>query len=306
MDSPSRASLISGLEARVGRLRKLDNSQSLFESADGAFRFYLRYSKTHGGNKTFYGLRRVDLNELHGRESFVCFLWDSQSHPLLVPYKNFESIFDSVSPASDGQYKAQLYSDRTPYEIYVAGAGRFHIPVDAGWEPVDSIVQSQSLVKRQNLTHSQVQTLLGSIGIAKGFDVWIPSNNRLCLDWALVPKFDIRPTLSAGIDSIQWIVEEIDVVWIDRSTGGVVGAYEVEHTTPIYSGLLRFNDLWLESKRSQALFTIVADQDRRSVFVRQLQRPTFKKSGLSEKCSFLDYEDVHRWHDRVANANCTV
>jgi hypothetical protein len=40
-------------------------------------------------------------------------------------------------------------------------------------------------------------------------------------------------------------VRLIDVLWLDRSTGHIVAAYEVEHSTSIYSGIVRMLDLAL-------------------------------------------------------------
>src|SRR5437899_3035544 len=62
----------------------------------------------------------------------------------------------------------------------------------------------------KELTHSQVQTLLGSIGARKGHNIWLPRNDRNKMDWNLARRFEF---------------------------------FEIEHSTPIYSGLLRFNDV---------------------------------------------------------------
>jgi hypothetical protein len=52
-----------------GSLRKLDRSQSLYEMGGGVVRIYIRYSKVHPGNRTFYGLREEDLQRLEGHPS---------------------------------------------------------------------------------------------------------------------------------------------------------------------------------------------------------------------------------------------
>jgi len=78
----------------------------------------------------------------------------------------------------------------------------------------------------------------------------------------------------------------------------IEGLYEVEHSTPVYSGLLRFNDILLTDPRVSR-FSIVPNDVRRDVFSRQLFRPTFKKSGLAELCSFLEYANVFAWHGRL-------
>ena len=102
--------------------------------------------------------------------------------------------------------------------------------------------------------------------------------------------------------SVNYILSEIDVIWIERGAGKLRGLFEVEHSTPVYSGLLRFNDIHLVSPEIGARFSVVSNVERRSLFVRQLKRPTFRTSRLDEICTFLDYADVLRWHNRIRNA----
>ena len=55
-------------------------------------------------------------------------------------------------------------------------------------------------------------------------------------------------------------------------------------------------------------YTIVANEARRDVFsVRQVERPTFRTSGLDKLCNFLDYTNVFNfWHKRVASEDRSV
>lgn len=78
--------------------------------------------------------------------------------------------------------------------------------------------------------------------------------------------------------------------------------FEVEHTTPVYSALLRFNDLHLTFPATTAAYNVVAREERRSLFVRQLKRPTFRMSKLNEHCTFLEYSEVLAWHRRMVSA----
>jgi len=110
--------------------------------------------------------------------------------------------------------------------------------------------------------------------------------------------FSLRRTIPAGFDSVRNILSEIDVVWVARGRESITGLFEVEHSTPVYSGLLRFNDILLtEPKVSR--FSIVSNDARRALFARQLSRPTFIKTGLSELTSFLEYANVVDWHARI-------
>ena len=48
------------------------------------------------------------------------------------------------------------------------------------------------------------------------------------------------------------------------------------------------------------LSTRSANETRRSLFVRQINRPTFQTSGLSDLCTFLEYSNVFTWYRRLA------
>lgn len=86
-----------------------------------------------------------------------------------------------------------------------------------------------------------------------------------------------------------------------RGSSDLQAMFEVEHSTPIYSGLLRFNDLHLIEPNLKPRFSIVSNDLRRTLFLRQVNRPTFKSSGLSELCNFLEYKDVFGWFNRTKN-----
>lgn len=94
---------LKGLKKRFGNIRKLDDSLSLFDIGNGAGRVYIRYSKVHPRGQTFYGLRQKDLQKLEGMPSVICFLWQDQKAPIILPYSDFEEVFHSLTPASDGQ-----------------------------------------------------------------------------------------------------------------------------------------------------------------------------------------------------------
>ena len=87
-------------------------------------------------------------------------------------------------------------------------------------------------------------------------------------------------------------------MWVAPGRDTIEGLYEVEHSTPVYSGLLRFNDVLLTDP-TVSRFSIVSNDARRDLYSRQLFRPTFKKSGLAELCSFLEYTNVFDWHTRL-------
>ena len=299
MTKQAKDQFLSELRSRAGDLRSLPKSQSLFETRDGRVRIYVRYSKRLPGDRTFYGLRRQDLQQLEGHRSFICFVWDEQDEPLILPFDKYEDLFQSVAPAPDGQCKAQVFLRSEVRELYVAGAGRFNVESHFGWDEFQGAVENADPAT-PTLNHSQVQTLLGAIGAAKGFQIWIPQNDRAGLDWERVPRFEMATVLPPSYESVRAIAEHVDVIWLIKGSGQLQALYEVEHSTTIYSGLLRFNDIHLVVPSLQPRFSIVAEDVRRGRFARQLHRPTFQANGLHELCSFLKYPEVFGWYMRLS------
>lgn len=300
MSNPFKSQVIASLQQRFGQVRKLRGSQSLFVIGDDAARVYFRYSKVYPGGRTFFGLREVDLRQLEGHNSYFCFVLDDGSQPLFIPFADFEEVFHNAEAAKDGQYKVQLYKEDA-LQLYVARQGRFNVEGYVGLQALQDSMDPRRLQQARALTHSQVQTLVAGIGHLKGYDVWVPDNDLPRLDWSLTSRFELRSFIPAGFEAVRSILAEIDVVWVASGANTVEGLYEIEHSTPMYSGLLRFNDVLLTDP-NVSRFSIVSNDARRDLFSRQLFRPTFRQSGLAELCSFLEYANVLEWHRRVADA----
>lgn len=299
MPNPTKQEFLEELNTRFGRVKKLDRTQSLYEIGDTGVRIYVRYSRLHSNKETFYGLRQQDLQAIEGHPAYICFLWNGQTEPLLVPFAEYEEVFQSITPASDGQYKVQVHLNEDGTELYIARVGRFNAEGYFGWDALQAVGGLESAGTLPEVSHSQAQTLLGAIGAAKGHDIWIPPNDRSKLDWSVTDHFECRAELPHGYEQAIGIMREVDVIWIRRGSNELRALFEVEHSTPIYSGLLRFNDIHLLAPNLRPRFSIVANDYRRSAFARQLNRPTFRTSGLHEICTFLEYVDVLGWHDRI-------
>ncbi|HEV8584347.1 MAG TPA: hypothetical protein VGT02_05205, partial [Methylomirabilota bacterium] len=261
-----RERFLAQLAQRYGRLSKLDGSQSLFDVGERLGRIYVRYSKLHKGHSTFYGLRRQDLRRLEGHPSFICFLWDGQEAPLLVPFTDYEDVFAETSPAGDGQYKSQVRIGEGGTELYIARAGSFNVDANIGWAGFDKLDRMTAREVPQ-LTHCQIQTMLGAIGTLKRFDIWIPAHDRETLDWSLTQRFRCLSRLPYD-PAAQARLQEIDAAWLRPGSNELIAAYEIEHSTPIYSGLLRLNDIRLAGPAGSRL-AIVSNDSRRSLFLRQ-------------------------------------
>jgi hypothetical protein len=297
--NPYKKGILDGLAERFGQLHRLARSQSLYVIGEDAARVYLRYSRMHERGCAFYGLRDVDLRQLEGHNSFICFFLDDGSEPLFVPYAEFEDVFRNAEPASDGQHKVHFYTRRDAAEITVAGQGRFNVEGFVGFDALAASLEPGLLRGSCDLTHSQVQTLLAAIGCIRGFDVRVPENDVARLDRSLATHLPLRQDLPARFGDVASILSEVDVVWVARGRSDLGGLFEVEHSTPVYSALLRFNDVHLAHPRQVSCFSVVSNDSRRMLFSRQVSRPTFRQSGLTDLVSFLDYNNVLQWHARL-------
>lgn len=90
-------------------------------------------------------------------------------------------------------------------------------------------------------------------------------------------------------------IEQIDVIWLKGRS--IVRAFEVEHTTSIYSGILRMADLLALQPNMDIKLHIVAPENRQEKVFRELLRPVFsllEKGPLSETCTFLTYGSIRQ------------
>lgn len=288
MASRVRDQFLAALEHEFGPLKRLGSSNSPFTIRDKA-RVYIRYSRVHERGSTFFGLRYQDIGLLEGFPSFIAFLWDGQTEPLLLPFERFAAIFHSVEPASDGQYKVHVYSNQEGTDLHIVRAGRFGVDSHFGLSNLRAAVQESGADSIPvDLSHHQMQTVVGAIGRLTGHAVYIPASDRPLLDWSLTDRFDLANEIpSTGRHAPAASLAFIDVLWIHPTRNLLLAAFEIEHSTPIYSGLLRFNDVHIDFKLPRA--GIVADAEREDAFLRQINRRTFRASGLTDVCLFYKY-----------------
>ncbi|MBF5008672.1 type II restriction endonuclease [Burkholderia pseudomultivorans] len=144
--------------------------------------------------------------------------------------------------------------------------------------------QSASLARQleanrlQDATHTEVQGWLRDLGNALGYRVWIATNDRSrpYAGGKLADGCLSELPASLSIDGAD-TVPLIDVIWLNADQS-VAAAFEVEHTTSIYSGIVRLLDLALGSTTSaQQHLYLVAPDSRESDVRSQLARPAFSR-----------------------------
>ena len=144
--------------------------------------------------------------------------------------------------------------------------------------------------ERELSEHLRMQWLLLKMGRQAGETVWAPKNDqqRITTEY----EFGEFPeTFAPGLDTQAKYVENIDVVWKEEFR--IDAAFEIENSTSIYSGLLRFADLTMVAPNTLYPMFIVAPGERRQRVREQLARPSFRHLGIHEKVRYLSYERVN-------------
>lgn len=201
--------------------------------------------------------------------------------------------------------------------LFDIGSGRYAAPpVDGGretelaWQKDLDRIREETAAQRKlresaaenDQTHTEVQGWLRDLGKALGFSVWVAANDRSraygdgqlsdgCLATLPIPLANCP-----GADAVRLI----DVIWLDSETGNAIAAFEVEHTTSIYSGIVRLLDLAYgsELKTCEGLF-LVAPDGRENDVRQQIRRPAFSKI---EELNFryLPYGELRHQRDAIA------
>ncbi len=194
--------------------------------------------------------------------------------------------------------------------LFDIGSGRYPAPprdgdaqARAAWEHDLARVREEAATQKKqrdsdaaaDITHTRVQGWLRDLGHALGFDVWIASNDRSrsYMDGKLGDRCLAQlPEALANAPGAE-AIRLIDVLWLAKDTGAVAAAFEVEHTTSIYSGIVRLLDLALGASAAVHSLFVVAPDDREPEVRAQLARPAFRR--INElRLRYLPYSELER------------
>jgi type II restriction enzyme len=198
--------------------------------------------------------------------------------------------------------------------LFDVGSGRYAAPPLQGSQAMDEWLadlarirqivaqpdDNQSSLRETDRTHTEIQGWLRDIGLGLGYDVWIAANDRgrsyaggRLADGCLTEL----PTLAdmSGAEAVRLI----DVLWISKDDAAIRAAFEVEHTTSIYSGIVRMLDLALSPCGNvlNGMF-LVAPDDREKQIRAQLSRPAFTSVGAMD-VRYLSYSELDRHRDAI-------
>jgi hypothetical protein len=142
-----------------------------------------------------------------------------------------------------------------------------------------------------------MQAELANVGAKMGMKIWIPRADRggVLREWAneggaLLDRLPLNYD-----ETTLRTIEQIDVLWLKGRS--IVRAFEVEHTTSVYSGILRMADLVALQPNMNIKLHIVAPEARRDKVFQEIRRPVFsllEKGPLAEYCTYLSYVSLHK------------
>ena len=151
-----------------------------------------------------------------------------------------------------------------------------------------NIVKRQKQIqeeKKEEKLHDEMQYHLLKIGISLGFDVTPASNDKSKSFGGQSFSFismNTFPELPCNKET-QTTIKLIDVLWFEKGTNNIIGAFEVEKSTSIYSGILRLSDLYFSISDGDEVFYIIIPNNREKEVVHQLNRPVIKNSKIHIK-----------------------
>jgi len=169
-------------------------------------------------------------------------------------------------------------------------------PAGAAEEPRAPGPTVEPTASLDELSHLAVHAQLVEMGKLLGCDVAVARNDRhKIINGRRLGEgtVDRLPALALGPEAMR-IIEMIDCLWLRRAN--IVAAFEIEHTTSIYSGLLRMSDLLILVPNLRVDLFIVAPDERRELVRREVRRPTFDalQPPLAEVCRFIPYSSLQR------------
>lgn len=157
-------------------------------------------------------------------------------------------------------------------------------------------------LEKEKSTHDEMQYLLLKLGSDVGLDVWVARNDLNKEYDGMIFKDipNMKKELPRQFDeATNKTIEKIDVLWLQGDA--IIGAFEIEHTTSIYSGLLRMEDLISMQPNIKINLFIIAPDERRDKVFEEINRPIFAKlkPPLPKICKFIPYSELKKGIDNV-------
>lgn len=196
------------------------------------------------------------------------------------------------------------WSTKTPFKSInrIVQDERFFFKIKPGlWalkEKKNDILKSLDLdaknekeTKAEEFTHSYFQGLLIEIGNMRGFETFVPSQDKkkLFLNKPLGDVSTLKTIYEFSYDEFVKRARTIDVIWFNERKMPS-SFFEVEHSTDIYNSLIKFTEL----QDFYSNYCIVADRVRKREYESKIAVNVFKK--VKPRISFMSYDDLSEIH----------
>jgi hypothetical protein len=219
-----------------------------------------------------------DLQKMSGGKMLAVDLFDMFSHWLVAVKNYLPPLFKAKSKVGDKKIEAIV-----------------SVPEAEEGEDAMQCEDASVIETATSTDHTQIQSLLLTLGAEMGLNVWVARNDRSRSYQG--QTLGTLPHISQELPTqfnpaTQRTIELIDVLWLKGNS--IVSAFEVESTTSIYSGLLRMSDLLALQPNLDIKIYLVASYERRDKVKQEIIRPTFqlRERPLNRVCGYLSLEDL--------------
>jgi len=153
--------------------------------------------------------------------------------------------------------------------------------------------------KEEENLHTEMQYHLLRIGHSLGYDVISASNDRSkCHKGDNFSFISLAKFPDIGVEkNTNNTIALIDVIWFQKGTNKIVGAFEVEKSTSIYSGILRLTDLHFSFPEDPSLLFLIIPDSREKELVLQLSRPAIKSNNI--EIHYILFSDLRKHCDAI-------
>ena len=156
--------------------------------------------------------------------------------------------------------------------------------------PADDEVEERR--QRRGTGHPEAQLQLAKIGKQAKLDVWIARNDRsTVVDGVRLGDLSADALPEWRPIEARRTIELIDVVWLRRNL--TVAAFEIEATTPVFTGLQRMGDLTASAPNLKIPLFVVAPEAKRERVFAEISRPLCRYGfdpPLEEVCRYASFE----------------
>ena len=253
-------------------LLDLDNTVPIYE--DKVWNS-LSFTKDHEqGTSTWTGMIRNSLRPISNRDG-----------DFLLSFLKNQAIEKQIFAFDHEKYQKQIKQQISHQEKIIS------VTV-----PEEEIEDNGDIYRKSEVRESiKIQAHIASIGEKMGYKIWIPMHDRIAVQQVWQPEdgslLHSLP-MDYGTTSMETI-KQIDVLWLTNRY--IVRAFEVEHTTSIYSGILRMADLMALQPNLDIKLHIVAPFSRKDKVFQEIQRPIFsiiENKPLYKICTYISYDSV--------------